>query len=75
MLIPKDPRKKGVVIEFKKVYPATDETLEHAAKKALDQVIAKNYVQELAAKGIHDTIAYGIAFAGKKVHVDSRVLN
>ncbi len=72
MLIPREPHKRGIIIEFKKVSEL--ENLESAAQKALDQIHQKHYAQELRSQGIKESIAYGIAFHGKKVLVKSEVL-
>lgn len=69
MLIPKDNRKYGIVIEFKRVKSRQNETLEDAAKKALNQIKEKNYKQELLDLGIKNILELGIAFKGKEVIV------
>ena len=69
MIIPKSVRSPGIIIEFKKVRPDSKETLETAAKKALDQILAKNYQQELTQRGVQTIIAYGIAFERRSVLV------
>ncbi len=69
MIIPKNVRSPGIIIEFKKVRPDSKETLEIAAKKALDQILAKNYQQELTQRGVQTIIAYGIAFERRSVFV------
>jgi predicted AAA-ATPase/PD-(D/E)XK nuclease superfamily protein len=65
MLVPKDLTKRAIIIEFKRVLPK--ETLEIAATKALEQIHAKQYAQELKNRGIHTITAFGIAFKGKEV--------
>lgn len=72
MIIPRDTHKRGIIIEFKKVYEP--DNLESAAQKALDQIHQKHYAQELRGQGIIDSIAYGIAFHGKRVLVKSEIL-
>ncbi len=67
MLIPKDKNKLGIIIEFKKVLQK--ETLEDAARKALEQIKNKHYVQELKNLEIKQIKLLGIAFAGKQVLV------
>lgn len=67
MLIPFDCAKNGIIIEFKKVSSYAQETLETAVNKALQQIKAKNYAQELRARGVQKIIELGIAFQGKKV--------
>jgi len=65
-LTPRQTGDPGCVLEFKKVQD--NETLESAAKRALDQIYRKEYAYELKSMG-RDVIAYGIAFEGKKVLV------
>ena len=65
MLIPKDKPKPGIIIEYKKVWANSGETLESTADNALNQIIAQNYKQELENQGIGEIIAYGIAFEKK----------
>ncbi len=64
MLIPKDTKKMGLVIELKIKGPS--ETLEDAAKKALVQINEKKYDQELQQKNISGIIKIGIGFEGKE---------
>lgn len=71
MIIPKDPTKNGVIMEFKKVI---QDDLPGASQKALHQILQKNYVQELRSRHIEKIIAYGIAFEGKNVYVTSQVI-
>jgi len=65
MLVPKDITKRGIIIEFKRTLPK--ETLEIAAAKALEQIHTKQYVRDLARRGIQTITAFGIAFKGKEV--------
>ena len=65
MLIPKDPTKLGIVIEFKKAGALKKESLEEAAVDALAQIEQMKYTQELADRGITNVIQLGIAFQGK----------
>ena len=69
MLIPKKREKPGIIVEFKKVWPQSKETLESASQKALDQILKKNYKLELENQGIRTIIAYGIAFEKRSVLV------
>jgi Predicted AAA-ATPase/PD-(D/E)XK nuclease superfamily len=73
MLIPKNTQENGIIIEFKKASP--DETLEDVANQGLEQIKHKQYAQELRARGIKQSIAYGIAFQGKKIFVKSQKLD
>lgn len=69
MLIPRKAQKLGIIIEFKKVWPYRNETLEEAADAALKQIQERHYAQELKSRGIADILFLGIAFQGKKVLV------
>ncbi|MCL6586111.1 MAG: ATP-binding protein [Anoxybacillus sp.] len=69
MLIPKQPTKYGIVIEFKSVNKRKKETLEKAALAAVQQIRAKQYKKELTSLGIANILEIGIAFDGKKVCV------
>lgn len=65
MLIPKNSKQRGIVIEFKRVIKR--ETLEMAAEQALKQIREKQYAQELKKRGVHTITLFGIAFKGKEV--------
>lgn len=69
MIIPKDRRKKGIIIEFKKVDKFENETIETALEAALKQIEDKRYDTELTSLGINDIVKVGIAFKGKEVKV------
>ncbi len=74
LLVPKDTKKRGLVLEFKKVDPS-DKTLEIAARRALGQIVHKEYAQTLKERGAKRISAFGIACKGKKVHVTSAELS
>jgi hypothetical protein len=69
MLIPHDKNRSGIIMEFKKVAVTGKETLELAAQRALEQISAKHYAQEMKTLRIKQIQAYGIAFQGKRVLV------
>lgn len=69
MLIPLDLKKRGIVIEFKKVAHSKHETLEIAAQKAIEQIEEKKYETELRQMGVNTITKIGIAFDGKKTLV------
>lgn len=69
MLIPLDPTRKGVVIEFKAADKADARNLEAAADAALGQIEAMRYEVELKERGIRDIVKIGIAIAGKSIRV------
>ena len=72
MLIPRDPRNKGIVFEFKKVNKQKNETLTEAVDRALEQIEQKKYAQTLTERGVSDILLLGIAFQGKEVLLKSR---
>jgi hypothetical protein len=69
MIIPRDLNQAGIIIEFKKVEADEGEDLEKAAARALHQIEAQEYQQELLERGIHKIIKLGIVFRGKEVLV------
>ena len=73
MLIPRKNNKPGIVMEFKVLRKG--ETLETAAQKALEQITAKKYTQELFDRSIDKIIAYGISFEGKNIFVVSEEID
>jgi hypothetical protein len=75
MLIPKDPNKPGVIIEFKKATGKNDANIESAATAALKQIEEMKYAQELRAQEIKHIVAYGIAFKGKRVAIKMHIYN
>ncbi len=74
LLIPKNKKKRGIVIEFKKV-STSDKTLEVAANRALGQIVHMNYAQVLKDRGIKKIGAFGVACKGKKVLVKTAELD
>ncbi len=69
MIIPKDQKRIGYVIEFKKVSAYENETVETAIAKAFAQIEAKGYETELRARGIKTIKQLAIVFEGKQVWV------
>ena len=69
MLIPKDKKQKGIVIELKKLNKRRKEKVEDALEKALNQIEEKKYEQELLDRGIKDILKLGIVADGKRVWV------
>lgn len=67
MIIPKDRKKRGIIIEFKKASEFKGESLEDAVNEALCQIEERKYDGELKSLGIKDIIKIGIAFKGKMV--------
>ena len=58
----------GVVLELKVV--KEEEEMEPAAKAALSQIEAKEYLAEMFRQGVTEAWKYGIAFCGKKVWLE-----
>ena len=67
LIIPSDPTKKGVVIEFKTVDKNDDDSMQKGVKEALNQIESKKYTDELTYASVKDIIKIGIAFCGKEV--------
>ncbi|MEM7496172.1 MAG: PD-(D/E)XK nuclease domain-containing protein, partial [Myxococcota bacterium] len=65
LLIPRDARKPGIVMEFKVV--DDEDKLEQAAQAALAQIQEKNYAAEFAQRQCSFVLAIGMAFAGKRL--------
>jgi hypothetical protein len=74
MLIPKDTNKLGIIIEFKKTSAREKETLDMAADRAMEQIKAKGYAQELRQLGIKNVVAYAIAVQGKQILLKAQEL-
>lgn len=74
MLIPKNPKDLGLVLEFKKVGPYEQTDLEGAVASALKQIEDKNYAQELRDRGISRILLLALAFQGKRVAFLSKEL-
>jgi hypothetical protein len=60
---------KGIIFEFKKANPVTDETIEEALKGAIEQTEKKRYDAELLEAGVKEDaiIKIAVAFKGKDV--------
>ncbi len=67
LLIPRDPQRWGIIIEFKKV--TSGESMSEAADRALDQIREKAYGTELLQHGVHKRVAFGVACEGKDILV------
>jgi len=72
MLIPlENPQtSRGVIIEFKKVDKAKNETLEKAIAKAKRQIENKKYIWELQGWRCKEIVSIAVAFEGKDVRVE-----
>lgn len=69
MLLPRDRRGRGIILEFKKVNERRNETPETALDAALAQMERRRYAQELTAAGVSDILKLAIVFRGKEVWV------
>jgi hypothetical protein len=67
MVIPKDPRQIGYIIEFKVVDSDDDETVDEALDAALTQINEKRYDTQLIERGIQHIKKMAIAFSGKQL--------
>ena len=72
MIIPKDISKLGIVIEFKKLDPDDEETLEETADEALKQIADKKYSATLENKGIKNIKEIAIVFKGKEIYIKEK---
>jgi len=72
MLIPKNQRNTGIIIEFKKVNAKRGETKESAFAKAFQQIEEKKYAGELMSRGIQRIRKLAIVFKGKQVWVQEK---
>jgi hypothetical protein len=66
MIIPKDISRLGIIIEFKKLDPDDEETLEETAEEALKQIAEKKYSNTLEHRGIKNIKELAIVFKRKK---------
>ncbi|KKQ33041.1 MAG: hypothetical protein US49_C0003G0069 [candidate division TM6 bacterium GW2011_GWF2_37_49] len=73
MVIPKNPKLRGIIMEFKKVTDLIDNSLDKAVEIALTQIDDKKYATELLARGVENIVKLGIAFDGKRVLVKERM--
>ncbi len=69
MIIPRDKRDKGIVMELKTIDDFEGEDKEIALNRALKQIEEKRYEVELRDQGVKDIIILGVTFDGKRVWV------
>jgi len=67
LIIPKEPNKLGIVMEFKAI--DDENQLENEANIALEQINRSNYIAELKQRGITKICKMGIAFSRKLVRI------
>lgn len=72
MMIPKDISRLGIVIEFKKLDPDDEETLEETADEALKQIEEKKYAVTLEDRGIKNIKEIGIVFKEKELFIKEK---
>jgi hypothetical protein len=74
-LIPKDEKAglQGFIFEIKSVDCADQDELKLHAQKALEQIEALGYDQEMTAQNVSKLTKIGMAFSGKKIAMASRV--
>lgn len=74
-LIPKDKKAglQGFIFEIKSVDSADQDELKLHAQKALEQIEALGYDQEMKAQNVNKLTKIGMAFSGKKIAMASRV--
>lgn len=65
---PREAGGRGFVIECKMA--ENEETLEKRAQEALALIVARDYDAEFRVRGVEDVLHYGVAFLGKRVHVE-----
>jgi hypothetical protein len=69
MLIPRNPSKLGIIIEFKRIKDTSPKTMDEGVKDALDQIEENKYEAELQDRGITDIWKLAIVFKGKRVKI------
>ncbi len=72
MLIPKNSKDLGIIMEFKKIGRFEKIDLETAVLSALKQIEDREYAQELLDRGITQILYLGFAFEGKEVLIRSK---
>ncbi|WP_160683850.1 AAA family ATPase [Clostridium sp. C2-6-12] len=69
MLIPRNPSKLGIIIEFKRIKDTSPKTMDQGVKEALDQIEENKYEAELQDRGITHIWKLAIVFKGKSVKI------
>lgn len=72
ILVERDDYGMGFIVEIKAV--KEEKQLEAACRTALTQIENKNYADALRKDEVGEMLAYGIAFCGKKCHVEAKRL-
>lgn len=66
-LEPRDSAGKGYIMEFKAGRDLDDAALERTADEAVEQILSRNYAEEMRYRGVSRIGVFGIAFCGKRV--------
>lgn len=69
-IFPKEEETPGALLEFK--VAESEAALPARAAEALDQIEANAYVTEFETRGVSEVWQYGIAFWGKKCHIEAK---
>lgn len=73
LVIPKNRSRTGLVIEIRYLKQRTSEArLKASSEAALNQIMKKDYPEELKKDGINHVLCYGISFARKNVSISSK---
>ena len=71
-LIPREENYPGVIMELKSSKDIGQDELELLAEKALEQLEARHYDEQMREKGVDRILKLGIAFSGKRIAVKNR---
>lgn len=74
MLIPKNSKDLGIIMEFKKIGNFEKIDLEQAVDSALRQIKDKKYDQELLDRGVNRILHLGLAFEGRRVLIRAKFI-
>jgi hypothetical protein len=73
IIIPNDPSKKGVVMEFKTAKSGQESVMEEKAIDALEQISKMNYSDELKYSGVNEVVEIAIVFYRKKTYIKHNI--
>lgn len=73
IIIPNDPSKKGVVMEFKTAKSGQESVMEEKATDALEQISKMNYSDELKYSGVNEVVEIAIVFYRKKTYIKHNI--
>ena len=63
-------KQKGIIIEIKSPYLDKNKSLEDALQEAAEQIVKRNYAQEMFQQGVDEIIQLAVAVLGKEVLVE-----